>query len=411
MILAARSAPRAAERRAVAAIAFAALAVFADTYITQPLLPMLGSEYGVSPAVAGLTISAVVFAMALASSAYGPLGDVLGRKPVMVAGCALLALATFACALAPDIRTLVLLRALQGLLVPSISAVAVAYLGALGGKRDIGSLVGIYIGATVSGGLVGRVGSGIIAGAWSWRASFVTYGVVTSLAAFALALALRDRPRPRGTSIGRAFTDAYGAMWRHVGNVRLLGGFLAGAALFFGFIGVFTYLPYLLTAPPFSLATDTVAFFYTAYVAGIFTAPLAGRLSRCFPRRAIVAVGFLLALAGLGLTAIPSLWAIVPGIVVLCIGMFAAQAVVPAYVNVTARVAKGGANALYQAFYYVGAVLGSTLPGLGWEWFGWPGVLATCGTSMVLGLVAFLALARDVPETAEAVVRIPAPEM
>ncbi|GAC1492940.1 MAG: MFS transporter [Vulcanimicrobiaceae bacterium] len=395
MILAARSAPRAAERRAVVAIAFAAVAVFADAYITQPLLPILGTAYGVSPAVAGGSVSAVVLAMAISSSAYGPLGDFLGRKPIMVVGCGLLALATFACAFAPDFRTLVLLRALQGLLIPSVSAVAVAYLGDLRGGRDLGSLVGLYIGATVSGGFIGRVGSGLIAGTWSWRASFVAYGVLTSIAAVGLAVALRRRARPRDRNVGRAFAAAYGAMGRHIGDARLLGGFIAGAMLFFGFIGVFTYLPYLLVAPPFSLSTGTVAFFYAAYVAGIVTAPIAGGLSQRFSRRAIVAAGFIIALAGLALTAITALWAIVAGVIVLCVGMFAAQAVAPAYVNVTARVAKGGANALYQAFYYGGAVLGSTLPGLGWEWFGWPGVLATCASGMAVGLVAFLALARE----------------
>ncbi len=399
MTLAARSAPRAAERRAVAAISFAAVACFADIYLTQPLLPSLGRAYAVSPAAAGATVSSVVLAMALASSAYGPLGDFLGRKPVMAVGCALLALATFACAFAPDFRTLVALRFVQGLLVPAVSAVAVAYLGDLGGKRDLGSLVGTYIGATVTGGFVGRVGSGLIADAWSWRASFVTYGVVTSLAAVGLGLALRRRPRSRGRDVGRAFAEAYGAMWRHVGNARLLGGFLAGATLFFGFIGVFTYLPYLLSAPPFSLSTGTIALFYTAYVAGIFTAPIAGRLSQRFARRTIVIAGFAIALLGLALTAIASLWAIVPGVVILCVGMFAAQAVTPAYVNVTATTAKGGANALYQAFYYFGAVLGSTLPGFGWERFGWPGVLVTCGASMVVGAVGFAVLAREATGT------------
>jgi len=403
MTLAARSAPRAAERRAVAAIAFAAIAVFADMYLTQPLLPALGQTYGVSPAVAGGTVSAVVFAIALASSAYGPLGDFLGRKRVMAGGCALLGLATLACAVAPDFHTLVALRALQGLLVPSVTAVAVAYLGDLGGKRDLGGLVGLYIAATVAGGFAGRVGSGVIAEASSWRASFVTFGFLTLVAAGALALALRERRRPRERNIGLAFAAAYGAMLRHAGNARLLGAFLAGATLFFGFIGVFTYLPYLLTSPPFSLSTGTVAWFYTSYVAGVFTAPIAGRLSRRLPRRALVAAGFLVALAGLALTAVASLWAIVLGTVVLCIGMFTAQAVVPAYVNVTARTAKGGANALYQAFYYVGAVFGSTLPGLGWEWFGWPGVLATCGASMLFGLVAFVVLCRDEPRAAAGV--------
>lgn len=398
MRLAARSAPRAAERSAIVAVAVAAVAAFADAYITQPLLPMLGHEYRISPAVAGASVSAVVFAMALSSSAYGPLGEFLGRKRVMVVGCVLLALATFACAFAPDFRALVALRAIQGALIPAISAVAVAYLGELGGKRDLGSLVGIYIGATVTGGFFGRVGSGIIADALSWRASFVAYAGFTLVAAIVLALGLRERRVPREVregSVGHAFAGAYGAMFRHIGNPKLLGAFLAGATLFFGFIGIFTYLPYLLTAPPYSLSTGAVAWFYASYVAGIFTAPIAGRLSTRMSRQTLVAIGFCIALVGLALTALGSLVAIVIGTVVLCIGMFAAQAIVPTYVNVTARVAKGGASALYQAFYYVGAVFGSTLPGLGWEWFGWPGVLATCGASMVLGLVAFAVFCRD----------------
>ena len=72
--------------------------------------------------------------------------------------------------------------------------------------------------------------------------------------------------------------------------------------------------------------------------------------------------------------------------------MFAAQAIAPAYVNVTATTAKGGANALYTTFYYVGAVLGSTLPGLALERFGWSGVVWTCAASLVVGLVADLTL-------------------
>lgn len=398
MRVAARSAPRAAERSAIVAVAVAAVAAFADAYITQPLLPVLGHDYGVSPAVAGASVSAVVFAMALSSSAYGPLGDFLGRKRVMVVGCLLLGLATFACAFAPDFRALVALRAVQGALIPAISAVAVAYLGDLGGKRDLGSLVGIYIGATVTGGFIGRVGSGMIADALTWRASFVAYGGFTLVAAIVLAFGLRERRVPRELregNVGHAFAGAYGEMFRHIGNPKLVGAFLAGATLFFGFIGVFTYLPYLLTAPPFSLSTGAVAWFYASYVAGIFAAPIAGRLSNRMSQQTLVAIGFCVALLGLALTALGSLVAIVIGTVVLCVGMFVAQAIVPTYVNVTARVAKGGANALYQAFYYVGAVFGSTLPGLGWEWYGWPGVLATCAASMVFGLVAFTVLCRE----------------
>jgi len=397
MLPAVRTAPLAAERRAVVAIAFAAIAVFADMYLTQPLLPDLGLEFDVSPAVAGATLSAVVLTIALTSSAYGPLADFLGRKRVMTGGCALLGLATLACAFAPNLAVLIILRALQGIFVPAVSAVAIAYLGDLRRKGDIGGVIGLYIAATVTGGMVGRVGSGLIADRWSWRGSFVAYAFLTLAAAAALALTLRERRVPAGRAMHTAFRDSYRAMVGHLGDARQVGAFIAGATLFFGFIGLFTYLPYLLTSPPYALSTGTVAWFYTSYLAGVFTAPVAGRLSARLPRRVLIAAGFAVALAGLALTALPSLAAIALGTVIVCVGMFTAQAIVPAYVNVTATVAKGSANALYQAFYYVGAIFGSTLPGIGWQRFGWMGVLATCGASMVVGLIAMLVLCQEEP--------------
>ena len=102
---------------------------YGDMYVTQPLLPDLSREFGVGPAQAGLTVSAVVLAIALASILYGPLSDALGRRAVMVASLALLALATLACALPRSFGALVAVRGVQGLLVPGMSAVSVAYAG------------------------------------------------------------------------------------------------------------------------------------------------------------------------------------------------------------------------------------------------------------------------------------------
>lgn len=390
-----------ADLRAVAALCLAAVAVFADMYITQPLLPVFSREYGVSPAVAGATISAVVLTIALVSSAYGPLGAVLGQKRVMVWGCALLALSTFACAFAPSFHALLALRAVQGLLVPAVSAVAIAYIGELRGGYDTGSLVGAYIGASVTGGLAGRVGAGLVFDATSsWRAAFIAFGALTLLAAIAMAVALRSRPVRREGPMPAAFAGAYRAMWHHFGDARLVGAFIVGATLFFGFIGIFTYLPYLLTQAPFRLSTGTVAWFYLSYLAGVVTAPIAGRLSARVSRRTLMAAGFAIALAGIALTLISSLGAVLAGAVVLCIGMFTAQAVAPAFVTVTATSAKGGAMALYQTFYYIGAVFGSVLPGFAWESWGWPGVVASCGASLTLGLAAAWFFCTDAPQIA-----------
>ena len=86
-----------------------------------------------------------------------------------------------------------------------------------------------------------------------------------------------------------------------------------------------------------------------------------------------MAVGLVVAMAGMLGTLLGPLWSIAGGLVVLCLGMFTAQAVAPGFVNTSAREAKGGASALYLMFYYVGGTLGSWLPGLAWQAWRWPG--------------------------------------
>ena len=194
---------------------------------------------------------------------------------------------------------------------------------------------------------------------------------------------------PRGrVSIGLAYRE----MLRHLRNPRLVGGFLIGGSVFFGFIGIFTYLPYYLTAPPFRLSTGSISAVYLVYGAGVLTSIVVGNLSGRFGRRALMATGFLIAAGAAALSLVPVLPVVILSLVVLCVGMFFVQGTAPAFVNATARDAKGGAGALYTTFYYVGATLGSVLPGYAWQAFGWPGVVSTCLLAFGFGLLADLVL-------------------
>jgi len=378
-------------RGALAALYFATVAVFSDMYIAQPILPILSREFGVAPATAGLSVSAVVITIALTSSLYGPVSDALGRKPVMVATALALALPTFACALAPTFPALLLFRALQGVLIPGLTAVAVAYIGDTFAGTELGVAVGGYIAASVAGGLTGRVVSGLITDLSSWRVAFAFFAGTTLLAALVIARAL---PASAPRTVAVRWGTAYRGMFAHFRSRRLVGAFIVGGALFFAFIGIFTYLPYYLTGAPFHLSTGTVSGVYIVYLAGVIVSPLAGRLSRRFPRPAIMAVGMSICVVAILCTLVSSVVGIVAALVVLCVGMFTAQSTAPAYVNATATGAKGGASALYLAFYYGGASLGSVLPGLAWQSFGWHGVILTCLASLAVGLLADAFLCR-----------------
>lgn len=377
-------------RQALVALYFATVAAYGDMYITQPILPILGREFVIAPATAGLTVFVVVLAIAAASLLYGPLSDTLGRKPVMVWSSACLAVPTLLCAFAPNFATLLLFRTLQGLLIPGLTAVAVAYLGDQFNGVDLGAAVGNYIGASVAGGLAGRVLGGLIADLIHWRAAFVAFALLTLLGAWLMARAL-----PVAVTSERArWSSAYGSMVLHVRNRRLVGAFVVGASLFFAFIGVFTYLPYYLTAPPFNLPTGVVSSVYAVYLAGVFISPVIGRLSVMVSRRAIMAGG--MAIAGIGMLGTLTHWlpVILVSLVIVCGGNFMAQSTTPAFVNANARAAKGGASALYLTSFYVGGAAGSILPGYAWQLWGWSGVITACLTAVVIGLVANWTLCR-----------------
>lgn len=377
------------ERAALPAIYLATLAVFADMYATQPILPLLSRDFGIGPATAGTTISVVVAAIALGSGLFGPLSDVFGRKRVLVTSGFVLALATLACAVAPSFWALLAFRGLQGLAVPGISAVAIAYIGDNFPPERTGSLVGFYVAASGMGGLFGRVIAGVLSAHFDWRMPFYAYAAFTLVGAVAMLLALR-RDAPARGSENESLFRAYAAMSRHATNSRLLAAFCIGALIFFAFIGVFTYLPYLLSAPPYRLGTETISLFYFAYLAGVVISPVSGGLLSRYGARRLMATGICIAGIGVLVTLVTHVAIVALATVVLAIGMFTVQAIAPAFVNMTAAANKGGANALYQVFYYGGAVLGSTLPGLAWERWEWHGVVAVCMASLALAFAATL---------------------
>src|SRR6266508_3116775 len=332
-----RSGPMDRERVALYA---GTIAAYADMYITQSILPMLAEQFGIGAARAGLTVSAVVLAIALASAFYGPLSDAIGRCRV-VAGA---------------------------------------------------------IGASVVGGLLGRVLAGAVAARAGWQAPFVLFAVLTALAAALLVLGLSPGGERRAAGLGAAWSGMLG----HLHDPRLVGAYLVGAALFFGWIGIFTYLPFHLAAPPYRLPTAAISSVYLVYAAGVVSSPIAGRLSGRIAPRTLIGVGLAVEGAGMLLTLARPLPLVVLGLVILVLGTFTAQAVAPAFVNVTAETAKGGASALYLTSYYVGGTLGSALPGLAFQAAGWRGVVLACAAAVGVAMVANAVLCGRVPRGREA---------
>ncbi|GAB3337186.1 multidrug effflux MFS transporter [Marilutibacter aestuarii] len=99
------------------AILLGGLAMFGPFAIDTifPAFTEMRTQFGVDKVAIQQTLSAYLVAYALMSIVHGPLSDALGRRRVILGGLVVFTLASVGCALAPDLRTLLVFRVLQGL--------------------------------------------------------------------------------------------------------------------------------------------------------------------------------------------------------------------------------------------------------------------------------------------------------
>src|SRR5690349_20532695 len=389
----ARTSPR-AERldgrrvRRLLAINLGASVAFTAMYSTQAILPQIGQEFGVSPAQAGLTLSAVTLALAFASLGAGRLADRLGARRVMLVCSAALAVLSAAVALAPTFPALVGLRALQGAVVPGITVAGLAFL-----HNDLpaawrGRVSGFYIAANTLGGLVGRLGVGLSVEVIGWRGGLGLVALLAAGGTAALALGVpRGRAEVKDEAGGEEAVAGAGsgaalcAVARRLWWAPLLGG-----TVFFPFLTLFTYTPYRLENPPFNLSAGATSLIYLVYLLGAVASPLSGQISDRIGRRPTILAALALTALGLLLATVDAL--AVTALAVVCVGSLMAHVVANASTSDGANAlgprARATALSLYTFGSYIGGGLGAFIPGIGWERYRWPGVLVPCAVALLL---------------------------
>jgi len=149
-----------------------------------------------------------------------------------------------------------------------------------------------------------------------------------------------------------------------------------GFAVLFSFVAAFTYVNFYLAAPPFELSTSALGSIFVVYLLAVVVTPMTGRWIRRIGRRALViwtAVGWC---AGLVVTLVPWLPAIIAGLAITSVSGFACQAAATGLLAQRAVAARSSALGLYVTCYYLGGSAGAIAPAPIWERAGWPGCVA-----------------------------------
>jgi MFS transporter, YNFM family, putative membrane transport protein len=367
--------------KTTAAVMLAGMCTFLNVYPTQPLLPYFRQLFHASELAVSLTVSATVFAVALAAPFVGVIAERMGRKRLIVPSLLLLTLPTALCGSARSLEALIGWRFLQGVFVPGVIAVMLAYIVEEWEGRGVGKAMAAYVSGTVMGGFMGRFLSGLITTHWNWRAAFVVLGALNLVGALAVRAWLLTRFVP-AEHMGHALAEAR----RHLRNPRLLANFGMGAAILFAMVGCFTYASFYLAAPPFRLNAAQLGSIFFVYLVGVVVTPMSGKfLDRYgFRHTAYLYCGMMM--AGLVLTLIRSLPVVIAGLAIFSSGVFTAQAAATVETGAIAGRARSSAAGLYVTFYYLGGGLGATVIGCLWERAQWRGCVAALGAVAVVSL-------------------------
>ena len=382
-------------RRTSRALFFGGFSCFALLYCVQPLMPLLGREFGQTAAQSSMVLSLSTGTLALSLLASSVLSERLGRKTLMVVALALSALLTILCAVTQGYVQLLALRAFMGLTLGGIPAIAMAYLSEEIEPASLGLSMGLYISGGAFGGMAGRVLSAVLADFFTWRVALAAMGVAGLFAAWEF---WRSLPASRHFTPGKDGWRTWPKAVRcHLADAALPWLFLLAFLLMGSYVSLYNYITYRLQAAPYGLSQSLMGAISLMYLLGMYSSVWSGRLADRLGRRGVLWAVMAIMLGGLLLTLAESLLLILLGIALYTFGFFATHSVASSWVGRRASTFKAVASALYLFCYYMGSSVMGSATGIMWERGGWHGVVAVLGAALLLALAIALRLRTAAP--------------
>lgn len=356
----------------------------ATVYYAQPLVDILGHEFGMAKGSEGSVITATQIGYALGLAFIVPLGDVLATRR-LIAGLLLLAAAALtAVGMASSQAMLMAGLTMVGLLAVVVQ-ITVAFSAAMAGEAQGGRAVGRVTGGVVLGILLARVVAGVMSDVADWRCLYFAAAALATLLAGAVLYLVPGRTQ---------MVASYGALllslFRLFRDEPLLRVRSLICLLSFSVYGVFwSSMALYLSTPPFLLGHTALGLFGLAGIAGAIAAGRAGRLADNGHGQWTTGVGLVLMLLSwfLSRQASHSLGYLILAAIVLDVGTQSVHVTSQSLLFASRPEARSRLVAGYMISYCVGTGLGSIASTIAYARGGWPNV---CCLGAVLGATVLL---------------------
>lgn len=342
----------------------------AALYSPQPLLPFFSRLFGVTEAAAASLLSWSMLAMSIGPLFMGYLLQRYRPRKMLTWCVALLGSLTFLFSLATGMGWMKMVRFLQGAVLAAQLAATMTYIASA--ATDMRQVMAYYVGASVMGGLCGRIAAGFVTEYTDWRYFYIVLAIglfVCSWQSMSLddVKQLDDKKKKQPISLG--------TLWRVLRDGYILRLYLIVVLAFFTMTGILNFVPFRLEELSNEIGESLISLFYLGYIVGFFVSINAPRIADMMGSTFKAAgTGLGIVLAGLSIVGLPSIVAVFFSVMLVTSGFFLVHTSIATTLNRYAGAEAGNVNSLYIAIYYLGGTAGSYLPGLlyiaaGWGYF------------------------------------------
>lgn len=377
--------------RVVLAMAATCGLAVANIYYNQPMMAEMAASFGLSSGAAGAVPTAAQAGYALGLLLLAPLGDRLERRGLMLRMLAGLVLALAAAAAAPGFAVLIAASFLTGAFA-TLAQHVVPMAAHLATPERRGRVVGTVMAGLLIGILGARTVSGVVGEALGWRAMFwIAAGLMTANAI------LVRQVFPKAEAVTRLpYPQLMASLLDLFRRERVLREAAFEQAMLFGAFSVFwSTLTLHLASPAYGLGPAAAGLFGLIGIVGVLAAPLSGRFADKGNPRRMVGLGILLTLLSFLVFALlgKTLAGLVAGVILLDLGVQAAQISNQARIFALQPEARARINTIYMVTVFAGGALGSAAGATAWTFGGWRAV-TVCGLIFCTISLTIFGLAR-----------------
>lgn len=352
-----------------------------DLFATQAILPSLATHYGVAPAAMGVAVNASTFGMAASGLGVALFSARINRRQGIMWSLLLLSVPTLLLAHAPDLTTFTALRVAQGVLMAAAFTLTLAHLGERCTQRAAAGAFAAYITGNVASNLIGRLFAAGLVDNFGLATNFYVFAALNAAGAALVFFTIRDAQKKGVAMMAPAPWVAFAT---HLANPALRTAFAIGFLILFAFIGVFTYVNFVLVRSPFQIPMMSLGLVYFVFLPSIITTPFAGKVVQLFGARTAIWFGLGVAMLSLPLLIAAQFVLVLLGMALAAAGTFFAQAVATGYVSRAATADRGAASGLYLASYFLGGLVGSAVLGQLFDRLSWEAAVGGVGVALLI---------------------------